>query len=91
MQEAKGDVEARAQVRAGHCERPLLTRLCAEQAARKTMQDTVVETLGGMDKREKTDFILEQIRLGLGGGCPRAAWGPPLSPSLASPTGSVSR
>lgn len=91
MQEATGDVEARAQVGAGHCEPPLLTRLCAEQAARKTMQDTVVETLGGMDKREKTDFILEQIRLRLGGGCPRAAWGPPLSPSPASPTGSVSR
>lgn len=32
-------------------------------AACKTMQDTQVETLGGMDKREKTDFILEQLRL----------------------------
>eukprot|EP00966_Prymnesium_polylepis_P023971 551883-Prymnesium_polylepis.1 len=28
--------------------------------ARKIMIDTVVETLGGMDKREKTEFILEQ-------------------------------
>ena len=33
------------------------------EEARKIMQDTQVETLGGMDKREKTDFILEQIRL----------------------------
>jgi len=31
--------------------------------ARKIMIDTVVETLGGMDKREKTEFILEQVRL----------------------------
>lgn len=31
--------------------------------ARIVMCDTVVETLGGMDKREKTDFILEQVRL----------------------------
>jgi len=52
-------------------ERARLTRILAGmqeatgdvEAARKTMQDTVVETLGGMDKREKTDFILEQIRL----------------------------
>ena len=29
--------------------------------ARKIMIDTVVETLGGMDKREKTEFILEQV------------------------------
>ena len=29
--------------------------------ARIVMCDTVVETLGGMDKREKTDFILEQV------------------------------
>merc|ERR1740138_460392 len=27
------------------------------------MIETVVETLGGMGKREKTDFILEQVRL----------------------------
>merc|ERR1719223_276042 len=33
------------------------------EEARATMQDTQVETLGGMDKREKTEFILEQIRL----------------------------
>ena len=33
------------------------------EEARKIMQDTQVETLGGMDKREKTEFILEQIRL----------------------------
>lgn len=53
------------------CERARLTRILAGMqeasgdvdAARKTMQDTVVETLGGMDKREKTDFILEQVRL----------------------------
>ena len=52
-------------------ERARLTRILARiqeskgdvEAARKTMQDTVVETLGGMDKREKTDFILEQVRL----------------------------
>ena len=31
--------------------------------ARKIMIETVVETLGGMDKREKTAFILEQVRL----------------------------
>merc|ERR1719152_15760 len=31
--------------------------------ARKVMIDTVVETLGGMGKREKTAFILEQVRL----------------------------
>lgn len=31
--------------------------------ARKVMQDTQVETLGGMDRREKTEFILEQVRL----------------------------
>jgi len=31
--------------------------------ARKIMIETVVETLGGMGKREKTDFILEQVRL----------------------------
>ena len=31
--------------------------------ARKIMIDTVVETLGGMDKREKTEYILEQVRL----------------------------
>ena len=31
--------------------------------ARKIMIQTVVETLGGMDKREKTSFILEQVRL----------------------------
>jgi len=33
------------------------------EEARKIMIDTVVETLGGMDKREKTEFILEQVRL----------------------------
>jgi 26S proteasome regulatory subunit N5 len=33
------------------------------EEARTVMQDTQVETLGGMDKREKTEFILEQIRL----------------------------
>jgi len=33
------------------------------EEARKIMQDTQVETLGGMDRREKTDFILEQVRL----------------------------
>ena len=31
--------------------------------ARKVMIETVVETLGGMGKREKTAFILEQVRL----------------------------
>ena len=31
--------------------------------ARKIMVETVVETLGGMGKREKTAFILEQMRL----------------------------
>jgi 26S proteasome regulatory subunit N5 len=31
--------------------------------ARKVMQDTQVETLGGMHKREKIEFILQQIRL----------------------------
>ena len=31
--------------------------------ARKIMIETVVETLGGMGKREKTAFILEQVRL----------------------------
>ena len=29
--------------------------------ARKIMQDTTVDTLGGMDRREKTEFILEQV------------------------------
>ena len=33
------------------------------EEARTIIQDTQVETLGGMDKREKTEFILEQIRL----------------------------
>jgi len=33
------------------------------EEARKIMIETVVETLGGMDKREKTHFILEQVRL----------------------------
>lgn len=33
------------------------------EEARKIMIETVVETLGGMDKREKTSFILEQVRL----------------------------
>jgi len=31
--------------------------------ARKIMVETVVETLGGMGKREKTAYILEQVRL----------------------------
>ena len=52
-------------------ERARLTKLLAEmheakgevEEARKLMQDTQVETLGGMDKREKTTFILEQVRL----------------------------
>ena len=34
----------------------------------KIMIDTVVETLGGMGKREKTSFILEQVRLCLDSG-----------------------
>jgi|TARA_B100000524_G_scaffold214802_1_gene112713 26S proteasome regulatory subunit N5 len=33
------------------------------ETACKLMQDTAVEALGGMDRREKTDFILEQVRL----------------------------
>jgi len=33
------------------------------EEARKVLQDVQVETLGGMDKREKTEYILEQIRL----------------------------
>ena len=33
------------------------------EEARKIMCETVVETLGGMGKREKTAFILEQVRL----------------------------
>jgi 26S proteasome regulatory subunit N5 len=33
------------------------------EAARDVLQDTQVETLGGMDKREKTEFILQQVRL----------------------------
>jgi 26S proteasome regulatory subunit N5 len=36
-----------------------------KEKARKLMQDTTVETLGGMERREKTEFILEQIRLNL--------------------------
>ena len=50
-------------------ERARLTKLLAEmheakgEEARKLMQDTQVETLGGLDKREKTTFILEQVRL----------------------------
>ena len=52
-------------------ERARLTRKLAEMheaggkpiEARKIMIETVVETLGGMGKREKTDFILEQVRL----------------------------
>ena len=52
-------------------ERARLTRKLAEMLekdgkpieARKIMIETVVETLGGMGKREKTDFILEQVRL----------------------------
>jgi len=31
--------------------------------ARNVLQDTQVETLGGMDKREKTEFVLQQVRL----------------------------
>jgi len=31
--------------------------------ARTVLQDTQVETLGDMDKREKSEFILEQVRL----------------------------
>lgn len=52
-------------------ERARLTKKLAEMheangkpvEARKIMIETVVETLGGMGKREKTDFILEQVRL----------------------------
>jgi 26S proteasome regulatory subunit N5 len=52
-------------------ERARLTRILAGiheakgnlTEARGIMIDTVVETLGGMDKREKTDYILEQVRL----------------------------
>merc|ERR1712087_13103 len=52
-------------------ERARLTKILANmheakgdlEEARKIMQDTQVETLGGMDRREKTEFILEQIRL----------------------------
>ena len=33
------------------------------EEARRIMIETVVETLGGMGKREKTAFILEQVRL----------------------------
>mmetsp|Transcript_3429 Transcript_3429/g.6009 ORF Transcript_3429/g.6009 Transcript_3429/m.6009 type:complete len:472 (-) Transcript_3429:2288-3703(-) len=33
------------------------------EAAAKIMQDLQVETYGSMERREKTDFILEQIRL----------------------------
>lgn len=52
-------------------ERARLTKRLAEmheakgelEEARKIMIDTVVETLGGMGKREKTTFILEQVRL----------------------------
>ncbi len=31
--------------------------------AQEVMQDVAVETYGALDKREKTDFILEQVRL----------------------------
>ena len=52
-------------------ERARLTKKLAEMLeadgktveARKIMIETVVETLGGMGKREKTSFILEQVRL----------------------------
>mmetsp|Transcript_4642 Transcript_4642/g.7740 ORF Transcript_4642/g.7740 Transcript_4642/m.7740 type:complete len:443 (+) Transcript_4642:44-1372(+) len=52
-------------------ERARLTKILAQiheakgeaVEARKMMVETVVETLGGMDKREKTEFILEQVRL----------------------------
>ena len=52
-------------------ERARLTKKLAEMLeaegkaveARKIMIETVVETLGGMGKREKTQFILEQVRL----------------------------
>jgi len=52
-------------------ERARLTKKLAEmhevagkaETARVIMIETVVETLGGMGKREKTDFILEQVRL----------------------------
>lgn len=33
------------------------------EEARMVLQDTQVETLGGMDKREKIEFILQQVRL----------------------------
>lgn len=33
------------------------------EEARNVLQDTQVETLGGMDKREKTEFVLQQVRL----------------------------
>ncbi|KAJ1929964.1 proteasome regulatory particle subunit [Tieghemiomyces parasiticus] len=54
-------------------ERARLTRMLAKikedqgdvAAAADVLQELQVETFGSMDKREKTDFILEQIRLNL--------------------------
>lgn len=44
------------------------------EEARSVLQDTQVETLGGMDKREKTEFILQQVRLCLETGDFVRAW-----------------
>ncbi len=52
-------------------ERARLTKRLAEmlekdddvQKAAKTMQELAVETYGSMERKEKVDFILEQMRL----------------------------
>ncbi|KAG8467445.1 hypothetical protein KFE25_000761 [Diacronema lutheri] len=44
------------------------------EEARNVLQDTQVETLGGMDKREKTEFVLQQVRLCLATGDYMRAW-----------------
>lgn len=44
------------------------------EEARNVLQDTQVETLGGMEKREKTEFVLQQVRLCLLTGDSMRAW-----------------
>jgi 26S proteasome regulatory subunit N5 len=44
------------------------------EEAREVLQDTQVETLGGMEKREKTEFVLQQVRLCLATNDMMRAW-----------------
>lgn len=52
----------------------MLARLREEEGkiaeASETLQEVAIETFGSMEKREKAEFLLEQVRAGtrLGGG-----------------------